>query len=101
MKKLERVFQDKDGYLTFEDGTDVDIWETEPIGKIKTLVVKGPCANVNELIEKMHERKDSFIPEYAEVYVVSDTNPNTRHIKKDGEQYSVYAVQFFMLPETV
>ena len=100
MEKLERLTQDKDGFLYMENGSFIGVNSIRLIGKIKTFVVQNPCLDFSKVIDEIVEKDSRFANSYANAYVVSDFNSDTQHIKEEdnGEKvYSTYAVQFYKL----
>jgi len=65
-----------------------------PKEKIRTLVVKNPCLDLHEEVQRRAKENSTFIPSNANCYVISEFNPDTQH-QKEGKMYSVYAIQFY------
>ena len=100
MEKLERLTQDESSRMfKLPNGNFLRTKDVIFQGKIRTLVVRNPCADISQVIDEMAERDSVFIPKEANSYVVSDFNPATQHIRRNdaGEEknFSVYAVQFY------
>ena len=97
MEKLQRLIQEETGSLCTKDRTQIFGWYEKSLGKIQTLVVQNPCLDINRVINELAEQDSLFIPHGANAYVASDFNGSTNHIREDGKQWSVYAIQFYRL----
>lgn len=99
MKKLERLTQE--GYHTFLNEKRERVQGPISIGPVITELTETliPPAKI---IENMQKRDSPSVPKIANAYVISEYNGSTNHIRIiEGreKQFTVYAIQFYLMSD--
>ena len=89
---MERLTQNKDGFLYRMDGTEVR-YECR-VGLLETIKVKKPVVDLGSIVNELAKSSPLTIPLGANAYVISEWNCDTQFVK-DGKVYSCYALQFY------
>lgn len=95
-EKLQKLIQKENGVVYTKNGEVLRHFDIRRIDKLKMLVVKNPRFDISQVINELTEQNSIFIPKGANSYVASDFDGSTNHMREDKNQYSVYAIQFYV-----